>query len=52
MSTDRKLDRDWPQAIRYPDPAIDHLDCCFATIRIGIAAIERISPHQTQCSAA
>ena len=42
MSTDRKLDRDWTQPIRYPDPAIEHLDRRFATIRIGSAAIERI----------
>jgi gluconolactonase len=46
MSTDRlpdrKLDRDWTQPIRYPDPAIEHLDRRFAKIRIGSAAIERI----------
>lgn len=42
MSTDRKLDRDWTQPIRYPDPAIEHLDRCFAKIRVGSAAIERI----------
>jgi gluconolactonase len=42
MTSDRKLDRDWATPIRYPDPAIEHLDRRFARLRIGSAAIERL----------
>lgn len=42
MTSDRKLDRDWTTPIRYPDPAIEHLDRRFARLRIGSAAIERL----------
>ena len=40
--TDRLLDRDWTRPVRYPDPAIEHLDRRFARYRVGSAALERI----------
>ncbi len=39
---DRRLERDWTTPVRYPDPAIEHLDRRFAKYRIGSAALERI----------
>jgi len=39
---DRLLNRDWTTPVRYPDPAIEHLDRRFARYRIGSATLERI----------
>ncbi len=39
---DRQLERDWNAPVRYPDPAIEHVDPRFARYGLGSAAIERI----------
>lgn len=39
---DRLLDRDWAVPVRYPDPAVEVVDPCFAPYVLGSAALERI----------
>ena len=40
--TDRLLTRDWSAPVRYPDPAIEHLDRRFGKYRVGSATLERL----------
>lgn len=40
--TDRMLDRDWSQPVRYPDPAVEVIDKRFHRYRLGSAAVERL----------
>ncbi len=39
---DRRLDRDWTQPVRYPDPAVEVIDKRFHRYRLGSAAVERL----------
>ena len=39
---DFKLDRDWREPVRYPDPAIEVLDPRFSQYVLGSAALERL----------
>ena len=40
--TDRRLDRNWNEPIRYPDPAVEVLDARFRPYVLGSAAVERL----------
>ncbi len=39
---DRRLDRDWTQPVRYPDPAVEVIDKRFHRYRLGSATVERL----------
>jgi gluconolactonase len=39
---DRRLDRDWSEPIRYPDPAVEVVDRRFRKYVLGSAALERL----------
>jgi gluconolactonase len=39
---DRRLDRDWNEPVRYPDPAVEVVDGRFRKYVLGSAALERL----------